>query len=407
MNTDKKEILEELSSRVQKLDIQETLQHAAKYFHETTERLLDTYFLTTSKQLQLINFAEKLIKCLDKALPDFETRLNQLRASLEHNYDEIKITPPPHGQKGFYVRFGQWYIYAHKNQKGHLTFHLPTYYACKARFPDILMINRDALHLLQIGWRASDEISYRGWAAMQTAHLWQIYAWAATRPGPMTIELKGLDINKGVSKIVMRLVSHWRQKYQKEEIIEFAQSNILSLLTMYLGDGSLHPDSFVINVRGKDKVFPKELVPQILQQSYRVGYGEFLDVINSSKWLALKKLIPKLHPINATFLGLTFWLVYKPKRRRFVAQTYFSSYDLAQEYLFRIKNFLQVGYLYSSKDGYMLELPMKAILQLAESDEQWRRAVQQLVQRYNIRPEKPSLRRLLELAENPPLPFST
>jgi hypothetical protein len=48
-----------------------------------------------------------------------------------------------------------------------------------------------------------------------------------------------------------------------------------------------------------------------------------------------------------------------------------------------------------------LQLNAHEILKLAERYPEWRRALKQLAQKYNIQPKTPTLKRLLELAENP------
>ena len=54
---------------------------------------------------------------------------------------------------------------------------------------------------------------------------------------------------------------------------------------------------------------PKRLVRGMLEAAYQVGYGKLLDLLQSEKWLALKKLQPKRHPVRAILQGYTFWLI--------------------------------------------------------------------------------------------------
>ncbi|MCC5998862.1 MAG: hypothetical protein LM573_07270, partial [Thermofilum sp.] len=49
-----------------------------------------------------------------------------------------------------------------------------------------------------------------------------------------------------------------------------------------------------------------------------------------------------------------------------------------------------------------MQITGQNILKLAENSPEWRKALRQLAQKRDLQPKTPMLRRLLELAENPP-----
>jgi|GEM_PF-3565585 hypothetical protein len=58
--------------------------------------------------------------------------------------------------------------------------------------------------------------------------------------------------------------------------------------------------------------------------------------------------------------------------------------------------------IHTARRYHILQLSGRNILKLAERCPEWRRAVKELAQKQNLQPKTPMLRRLLELAENPP-----
>jgi len=71
----------------------------------------------------------------------------------------------------------------------------------------------------------------------------------------------------------------------------------LSLSTLYLGDGCRDRKSFMCErsgVRAREITLPKEkVVPRIIEEAYRCGYGLLLDLLKSLRWEALKNLVKK------------------------------------------------------------------------------------------------------------------
>jgi len=57
------------------------------------------------------------------------------------------------------------------------------------------------------------------------------------------------------------------------------------------------------------------------------------------------------------------------------------------------------------KEYFYLGFYTLGVIKLAENYQEWRRALKQLAEKHSLQPKTPMLQRLLELAENPPLPI--
>ena len=79
---------------------------------------------------------------------------------------------------------------------------------------------------------------------------------------------------------------------------------------------------------------------KILQAAYQAGYGKLLDLLDSKKWQALKRLQLMRNPVYATLLGHTFWLSYSEKAEQVLARTVLKSLEEAQRL---VQAFLQPG----------------------------------------------------------------
>ena len=90
-------------------------------------------------------------------------------------------------------------------------------------------------------------------------------------------------------------------------------------------------------------------------------------------------------------------------KRVLQAQTLFKSLDDASRLAKALANMGIKARIHTRKTGYYaLELSGRSVLKLAELCPEWRRALGELAQKRNMQPKTPMLRRLLELAENPP-----
>jgi len=380
-----------------------------KYFYKTSEAIINEFGLPSEKADALRGFTETLASLLDMAYPQAETKLQKLLKALESN--SVKVELGPRAKKTLHItpEGEEWYVKAYRQSEKPWIFSLPLYkVGTEAKFPDLLNLSNLDLFYLCAGWRASDESSDKGKPEMLTTQPWQLIAWSTVRYGYLQIYLKALNLNMNEPTLAWIITSKsWNQQWPTREgkniAKKEAEQHPLGLLAWYLGDGKKHRNTFRFAIKNDEKSMPIRLVQQILQAAYQTGYGRLLDLLNSEKWQALKRLQPKQDPVYAELKDHVFWLVYKERRNRFVAQTYFKNIELARTYLNNIKNIVN-GYLYKTKDGYAVEFSMSAVLKLAEQYQEWRKALKELAQKYNIQPETPSLRRLLELAENPAPP---
>jgi hypothetical protein len=213
---------------------------------------------------------------------------------------------------------------------------LPIYgVSAEAEFPDILGLNSEALYYLQAGWRASDEGDRKGCPKMGTTRPWQIFAWVAVRHDLQQIYLKSLNLNMTKPTISWGIATKsWEQQWPTREGKKLAQQvakqHPLGMLTWYLGDGEKHPEVLRFAIQNDEKYEPKQLAQQILQAAYQTGYGKLLDLLDSEKWQALKRLQPKRDPVYAVLLGHVFWLSYSVRAQQLLACTAVKSLEEAQ-----------------------------------------------------------------------------
>ncbi len=409
------ELLAELYTRVSlAIDKLDVFDEYAKYFHEKTEAILRTYDLPREQEYLLLDFTEKLIMCLYRAYPQAEAKLKKLWIALDNN--TVTIRPPLHGKKGLYIQpLGEeWHVQASRTDDD-WKFFLPIYRISeKATFPDILNLSGKHLQHLQSGWRASDELDDGGAAAMTTTQGWQVFAWSAVRFGAMRIYLAGLSLNMYGATIRWNLSSlvwrqQWRGKEGKKQAQKFADRHLLGLLTWYLGDGDGGIDSisFRICIGNKKVTKPKEIVPQILKAAYRIGYGQYLDILDFRKWKVFKQLaVIEQHPVRAELKGYTFWLTFSRTQYSYKIHARTALKDPAEAERLA-KSIAEIGIhtiIYTWKDYYILQINTREILKLVERYKEWRKAIKALARKQNLKPKTPTLRRLLELAENPPQP---
>jgi len=392
------DLLTELYSRTQLAQSQlgNLFSGQKKYFYKTSEAIINEFDLPSEKADTLRSFTETLASLLDKAYPQVEQKLNKLLKALESN--SVRVELGPRAKKTLHItpEGEEWYVRAHLQRKNWL-FNIPIYGAnSKARFPDILGLNSEALFNLQAGWRASDEHDLKGRPGIGTTKPWQIFAWIAVRYGSLYIALKGLNMNKTSPTIEWRILAQsWKQQWRGKEGKALAKKEIensmLGHLTFYLGDGEKHRDSLRFAIGNSDKVMPRHLAEKIVNAGYESSYGYLLDLLESDKWLALKKLkdLQQVkNPIYVTFQGRTFWLNYYKDKQILRARTLFK--DLSEALTFT-KTLAEMGFQAKVRQWqyqergpyYFVELNRATILKLAEKSPEWRRALEQATQKRN------------------------
>jgi hypothetical protein len=404
-------MLAELRWRVEKARsvLGELFSEQKSYFHEKAELLIRELDLPQAKASMLLDFAEKAVECLDKAHPQAKSKLRRLLAALEKN--SVKVEPSPRGEKILHVvpMGEEWCAIANLHRQTWL-FSLPIHgVSVEASFPDILNLPSEELYYLQAGWRASDECcDNRGKPRMGTTKPWQAIAWAAVRYGSLRIYLESLNLNMTKPTIKWHIrakswVQQWPTREGKRLAQRVAKQHPLGMLTWYLGDGRRHKRNLRYEVGNSEECKPKRLVRGMLEAAYRVGYGKLLDLLQSEKWTALKDLQPKQDPVRATFQGYTFLLYYREDIRVLQAFSLFKDPSEAEKLAKALADIGIEARISTHKNRYRrLRLSGHGILRLAENSPEWRSALKRLAQRHNLQPKTPMLRRLLELAENPP-----
>jgi hypothetical protein len=383
-----------------------------KYFYETSEAIVDVFDLPADKANMLRDFAEKAVNLLDKAYPQAETKLQKLLRALENS--NVKVELGPRAKKTLHVtpEGEKWYVSAHMVEDKRWLISLPIYrVSAEAEFPDLLNLSDQDLYYLQAGWRASDESCEQNKPRMGTTQPWQVFAWTAVRYGYLKIYLKNLNLNMNEPTLTWSITSKsWNQQWPTREgkklAKQVAKQHPLGMLSWYLGDGKRHQFILKYSIEGNEKYESRELVEQIIQVAYQTGYGKLLDLLTCDKWKALKRLQLKQHPVYATYQGYTFWLNYYEEKYLVQARTLVKTIEEAQKLsralqginvsISRVKN--------RWKEYFYLGFYTPGVIKLAENYQEWRRALKQLAEKHGLQPKTPMLQRLLELAENPPLP---
>jgi hypothetical protein len=405
------DLLAELYTRAQlaNRELHSLVDGQKKYFYKSTEALIHGLGLPADKANMLQDFTEKLIEYLEWAYPLSEEKLKKMLVALENN--DVKVELSQRGTKTLHVRpvNENWYISAQLRRKTWL-FKLPfRQFGFDAEFPDILNLTEKEIYFLRAGWRASDESSNRLFPKMATTQPWQIFAWASVRYGFLRVYLTSLNLNMKRPTFTWTLISlDWEQEWPtregKKQAQQVASQHPLGMLAWYLGDGRRHKYDLRYKIGNEEKYEPKDLAQQILQAAYQTGYGKLLDLLESEKWTAIKRLQPKQQPVYATLQGHIFWLNYYDNKQVLQARALFK--DPAQAHRLAkalADNGIQAR-INTWKTGYhILQITGQNILKLAENSPEWRRALKHLAEKHSLQPKTPMLRRLLELAENPPL----
>jgi hypothetical protein len=182
--------------------------------------------------------------------------------------------------------------------------------SASARFPDVLKLPRERLELLQLGWRASDEGEADSRPFMQTAQLWQVFAWIATRYGEIYTYIASVTLtHQGLSIHVYSKAKSWRQKWNKNEAISLVADYLrrgewAPLLTAWLGDGNARKEilrgKYMLSIAAKEP-WRLGLVASTYEALVATGreaferlrkaagvYGELLDLLRAHKWIYIK-----------------------------------------------------------------------------------------------------------------------
>lgn len=279
------------------------------YVSYVTDKMLEVFKLGDGEAQALRSFSHDLISILD-----------QVREEARHVLDAIRREADGGRTLGGVRRV---------EYEGHVSFYVYLQRrSAHSRFPDLLKISREELEKFQIGWRASDEATVGGLAAMGTTQPWQVFAWLAVRPGDVKLKVGPLILTRrGLSLIFFLTSLDWEQKWDKSDAVRQAvkyiqQGEYRPLLTWWLGDGSVkwsfvEKRSYKLRIavgdevkrallseingyaeRGERYIYikgGKALFKRLVEAAGR--YGELLEILGSHKWLYLKA-------------------VYKPRKKR-------------------------------------------------------------------------------------------
>jgi hypothetical protein len=408
-----RELLERSRKALAELD--NLFSESKRYFDEVINNITREFKLTEEEVNELNRFKETMLELLDRAHTQARERLPKLVAALEKYLEggEGAVTLERF-RKVLRVRPAgeSWFISAWLPSRGSWRFELLIHgVSGKTVFPDVVRWSPADLESAQAGWRASDEsYSKTGRPTMGTTHPWQLLAWSVTRYGRLHIAIASLHLNKRQPSIEWRLIAkdwvqQWRDPSGKRLAREIARANPLGLLTLYLGDGHKHPEAFAVSVGSDDEYYKIASIPGIVRKAYETAYGKLLDIIRCDKWLALKNLTPKRDPVHAAFNGHIFWLCYSHSAALLNARTVTKSEKEARECAQLLAALGVQANVYKRLNKYwVIHLKGREVLKLAERFPEWRNALRELAEKKKIEPRGPVARKLLELAESPPLP---
>jgi hypothetical protein len=410
-------MLRELQERASKAlaELDEHFSEVERYFNDTINTIAREFELTEKEISNLFKFKETTLQLLNQAREQARTRLAELVTALENG----TVTVERGGKKTYRVRpsTAEWFVSAPLPSREDWRFKLPIHGVTgEATFPNVLKSMSPAdLAYAQAGWRGSDEGHNRGRPVMGTTHPWQVIAWSATRYGRIRIAVAALHLNKRHALTISWLliakdwVQQWRGPDGKQRAREIARASPLGLLTLYLGDGLKHRNSFAIWVGHDYEYYKIAVVPMIIEKAYETGYGKLLDAIKCDKWLTAKNLKPKQNPVRVHFNGRVFCLCcfYSKKATAFYARTITKSEEEARACVQLLAALGVQASIYKQRDGYwVIQLKGSEVLKLAERFPEWRNALRELAEKRKVEPRGPVARKLLELAGSPPLPPS-
>jgi len=287
------------------------------YVEYATQEIIKTFRLSEEEKRQLLDFRDTLKRLLLEAQ-------KQAKEKLEAVYKAIKNGTYRIEGNRLYALDGTW---IRGDFVPHIIIHGVSASVC---FPDVLKLPQEKLELLQLGWRASDEVNHNGRPAMGTTQPWQVFAWTVTRYGTLHIRIASVILTRGgISIHVYVKAKSWRQKWSKVKAIDLVTNHLkrgewAPLLTMWLGDGEAKRGEvwrgdyqLVIAAKepwrlGSSKSKYEALVATgkeafvKLRQAAGV-YGELLDLLKGHKWISVKLATDD-----------TFRATFKLKPRRYI-----------------------------------------------------------------------------------------
>jgi hypothetical protein len=411
------ELLERAARALDELD--SLFDESKRYFDEVINNITREIKLTKEDVIELKKFKESILESLDRARGQARERLTRLVTALEEflNGDNGAVAIERRA-KGLRIRpsTAEWFVsaWAPPRSSWRFTLHIHDVSA-HTRFPDVVkwsLTGLENLESAQSGWRASDEgCDWWRRPVIVTTRAWQVLAWAATRYGRLHVMITAVHLNKQGHSIEWRLKANdWYERWHgpsgKQLARELARTKPLGLLTLYLGDGCKHPNNLIVAVGRDIELYKKGIVPMIIKKAYEVGYGQFLDAVKCDKWQVLKNLAPKRNPTHASLNGHTFYLYYSHSEGAFRARAHTKSEEEALSLKQLLATLGAHACIYTTRKRnvyWVVDLYGPHVLRLAELFPEWRNALRELIEKIEPR-DAAAKRKLLELAESPPLP---
>ncbi len=272
--------------------------HYAKY---AEERIAEMFNLTPDEATQLGDFTRKLNALLNLAKEQAKRKLTALLTAINQGTYSLQ------GRR-LYAPDGTWISLSER------VFYVPIHgLSDHATFPNLGLL-REKLELLQLGWRASDEGVNNSRPRMSTTQPWQVFAWAATRPGKIWIYISQINLVRTGASVLVELVSlGWIERRGKEEAIKLALQYIeggelTPLVTWFLGDGVAELETvigqkYVLQIGMKDELIRKYGLEKYKRNCVAIArrrdifrqlvnatsaYGILLDVLRVHKWNLIK-----------------------------------------------------------------------------------------------------------------------
>jgi hypothetical protein len=277
------------------------------YVEYATQKIAETFQLSEEERSQLLDFRDAMKRLLREAWTQAKEKLTALHKAV------VEGTYRLEGNK-LYAPDGTW-MYATKN-----VMRVPIRrVSASARFPDVLKLPRQRLEMIQMGWRASDEGNEKGRPFMATTQPWQVFVWAAARPGEIYMFPASVNLTRqGVSVTLSMVARSWRQQWRKEEAISMVltclrQGELAPLLTMWLGDGKARwgrIGRFEIAVAAKEPwkigratgdyeaVVAKGRDVFMRLAEAASPYGTLLDLLKCHKWNYIKEAVARKRSVD-------------------------------------------------------------------------------------------------------------
>jgi hypothetical protein len=277
------------------------------YVEYATQKIAEAFQLTEEERGQLLHFRDTVKQLLREAWIQTKEKLTTLYKAV------VEGTYRLEGNK-LYAPDGTW-MYATKN-----VMRVPIRrVSASARFPDVLKLPRQRLETIQMGWRASDEGNEKGRPFMATTQPWQVFVWAAARPGEIYMFPASVNLTRqGVSVTLSMVARSWRQQWRKEEAISMVltclqQGELAPLLTMWLGDGKARwgrIGRFEIAVAAKEpwkigratgdyETVVAKGRDVFMRLAEAAGpYGMLLDLLKCHKWNYIKEAVARKRSVD-------------------------------------------------------------------------------------------------------------